>query len=610
MTPLSLSQSLLLVDIGATAYLAMVHLWLGRSRDPVSRWAGAWAAFAAILAAARLAQLSASTPEAAILAARVYAASAPLLIGSLCRLVRAVTGGRPKRFETHIGPALCGAAALLALTTPAFVCEDVIASTTLDGAPYIGAPAGPLVPLLGLQMALALWWMLRALWRAPHLHRLEKRGFTITLGIYAAMGATSVASSLGLIEAAGVAEYGPLVVALGAGRLLAIRQRRLERSLEERAEARTADLRESEARYRSVIENAPIGLISIDAAGRLEDTNAALLEMLDSTREQFAARFDVSDAQNVELGFTAMLATAFATGETRSGEFEFDTWSGRRLATRTTVAPRHDAAGRIVGALAIVEDVTQQRLIERQLQQTQRMEAVGQLAAGIAHEINNPMAYVRANLTTLAEEVGELGKRAAAEPALAETRERIGEMEALVHESLQGVLRTIAIVRDLREFSRTGRVEPEPTDVNALVENAARLATTHRAGAEQIVERLEPLPPVSGAPSQLLQLFLNLFVNALHAAEAESVVTVSTQRRGDRVLVRVHDEAPTLSPEARARLFEPYAPTQARHAEPSLGLYISQQIAHAHGGELRVVSDDVGGNTLEVRLPVAATHPT
>lgn len=228
MTELSASAALLVVAIGACAYLGVLQLWLGFRVPGPSRWVGAWAAFAVMFAGARLVQLDSAEAQTAILAARAYGACTPLLLWSLCRLVDSVSATQLNRRERRFAAAFsCGVSALM-LFTPWFVGSTVQPSIDLSGLRYLGVPAGPAMPLVGLMIGVALVWSFRKLGTATELSRAEKRGFRLTLVLYAAMGVSSLASSLGLIATAGVAEYGPLGVSIAAGHLLAIRQRRLE----------------------------------------------------------------------------------------------------------------------------------------------------------------------------------------------------------------------------------------------------------------------------------------------------------------------------------------------------------------------------------------------
>jgi PAS domain S-box-containing protein len=601
------AEGLLLVSIGACTYLAMLQLWRGFRDEGPSRWAGAWSIFAVAFAAARLVQLTTDATATAISAARFELAVTPLLLWSLCRLVGSVCGHRPRRGELGAALVISVATTAAILLTDWFVLDAPRPARDLFGEPFVAARFGPGLWLSAAQTGVAIFWCFWTLVRSRELSARERWGFGASLAIYAGMGVSSLLSAFGAVPTEGLLEYGPLVVSVGASRMLAVRQRRQERALEQLIAERVSALRESEARYREVIENAPIGFLAVDAGGQLVHANAALLAMLGSTRAQFEEGFDVAnDASARRSGFSEMLERALATGEVLTGDFEFDTWWGRHLSTRASVAPWRDASGTIAGALAIIEDNTQRRAFERQLQRAQRLEAVGQLAAGIAHEINNPMAYVRSNLSVLGEELSALEKsqdeRGAAAPA--EMRASLRDLEARRAEALASVQRTVSIVRDLRDFSRASAGEREVVDVNAQLEQAARLASTRGEGAREVALALGDVPRVAIDASQLRLVLLNLLSHAQQAAGASGRVRAATAAAEGWVLISVHDDGPPIRPEERSQLFEPFAASRGPQG-PSLGLYVSQQIVREHDGRLEVLSSDGHGTTFVVRLPVA-----
>ena len=286
------SHSLLCIAIGASAYLGVLHLWLARGAPPSICWVGVWAAFSFAFAAARLVQMDTSDPDVAVAAARVYAATAPLLLWSVCRLVLSIVERPARRFEVGAANAVSFGCAALALATPWFVGAQTVPSVDSFGQTYLGVSGGPGMPILGLHNVLALAWSSRELYRSTHLEPAQRRWLLGSLSVYAAMGAVTFASSLGWLVSAGVAEAGPLVVVVGSSQLVVMRQRRLERDLQQQVAERTNALGASERRYRDLVQNAPIGILSLDSSGELLQANARLLAMLGSTRDSFACAFN------------------------------------------------------------------------------------------------------------------------------------------------------------------------------------------------------------------------------------------------------------------------------------------------------------------------------
>jgi signal transduction histidine kinase len=241
--------------------------------------------------------------------------------------------------------------------------------------------------------------------------------------------------------------------------------------------------------------------------------------------------------------------------------------------------------------------------LEERLRQVQKLEAIAQLAAGLAHEINNPMAYVRTNLNVLRSDWDELRKELEAQGDGGRAT-RLAECDDLLAESAEGVDRTIAIVRDVRDLAHGANAPSEPVELDEVVDEALRVASA-QAGPGVRFERVRgELPELLGSPGRLRQVVLNLVVNAVHAVGAQGVVRVATELRGRQALVRVEDDGPGIEPDVRARLFEPFFTTKPVGQGTGLGLYVSYEIVRAHGGEIRVDSEPGRGSRFEVRLPL------
>jgi two-component system NtrC family sensor kinase len=230
---------------------------------------------------------------------------------------------------------------------------------------------------------------------------------------------------------------------------------------------------------------------------------------------------------------------------------------------------------------------------------------VGTLAAGIAHEINNPMAYVRSNLTLLRhtwEEITADVAKLEGEGPSSELTRRAADCEELIDQSLDGVERTIAIVRDMREFAHGG-VAREPVDLHVVLEGALRLTAPRVPAGVRIERDFADSARVHGAPGSLGQVFLNLVLNAVQAVGKRGTVRLRTRAADGEVLVDVEDDGPGISAEARERLFEPFFTTKPAGEGTGLGLYVSWQIVRIHGGEIAVDSEPGRGTRFTVRLP-------
>jgi signal transduction histidine kinase len=266
-----------------------------------------------------------------------------------------------------------------------------------------------------------------------------------------------------------------------------------------------------------------------------------------------------------------------------------------------------DKRGRQIGVVLLLRDLREVVGLRNRLLVSARLAAVGQLAAGIAHEINNPLAYIGTNLRTLREQwigLAEAWRSGAGKLALDEV---FDEGVAMLDESLEGVERTAAIVRDVRVFSHAGAGSRERLDPNDLVERALRVAEPHVRHRARIERALGDVPAVEGSRRELEQVLLNLLINAAQAVEGREggVVRVSSRRCDGDVEIAVADNGCGIAPELIERIFDPFFTTKAVGEGTGLGLSISHEIVRRHGGRLRVESALGQGTELRVLLPVA-----
>jgi signal transduction histidine kinase len=267
------------------------------------------------------------------------------------------------------------------------------------------------------------------------------------------------------------------------------------------------------------------------------------------------------------------------------------------------------AAGINMLAEEIGTRVTRDHLYQRQLAQNERLIAVGQLAAGIAHEVNNPAAYVMANLQMVDHALATLIDSARAgqvSPEMVMTHAE--QARALTLENLGGIERIIAIVRELRQFTHGGSDVVEPVDLRRVITDASALVRSEIVFRATLDIRMPDRAVVHGDRTKLTQVFTNLLLNAAQAIPDTSPtpqqIVVEARREGALISVTVSDTGCGITDDVRPRLFEPFFTTKPRERGTGLGLVISADIVRAHGGELRLRDTSPGGSTFEVRLPV------
>jgi two-component system NtrC family sensor kinase len=258
-----------------------------------------------------------------------------------------------------------------------------------------------------------------------------------------------------------------------------------------------------------------------------------------------------------------------------------------------------------------------------QLLQSEKLASIGQLAAGVAHEINNPIGFVNSNLGTLKNYTGQLfrllDEYADAEPELPLVwRERIDaakvtadleflreDVVALIAESIDGAARVRRIVQDLRDFSRPGDAEWKSVDLHACIDSTLNVVWNEIKYKAEVVREYGELPLVECLPFQLNQVFLNLLVNAAQAIPERGTITLRTTGNGDRVSIAVADNGIGMPPEVRDRIFDPFFTTKPIGKGTGLGLSVAYGIIEKHGGRIDIDTAPGEGTTFTVTLPVA-----
>ena len=286
-------------------------------------------------------------------------------------------------------------------------------------------------------------------------------------------------------------------------------------------------------------------------------------------------------------------------GESRHSAFCIER-NGPARYLEATATPLEDAYGRPSRALVFLRDVTQRRLQELQLLQAEKMSSIGVLAAGVAHEINNPLTSVAGYAEALLRRLGEHGELAS-DPRL-ETFPHY--LEVIVREAY----RCKSIIESLLSFSRKSDGSLGPVDLPRLVGEVLELVR-HRARYEEveILERLPPgLPPLRGDAAGLRQVVLNLTLNALQAVQGPGRVELEARSEGASVVLLVRDTGCGIPPEHLEQIWDPFFTTKGVGQGLGLGLSVTYNIVRRHGGHIRVESREGQGTTFTVQLPV---HP-
>lgn len=252
---------------------------------------------------------------------------------------------------------------------------------------------------------------------------------------------------------------------------------------------------------------------------------------------------------------------------------------------------------------------------QSQLLQSEKMASIGQLAAGVAHEINNPVGFVSSNLGTLNEYSRTLvslldrcrnGSATEADFAAAEFDFIKDDLTQLIQESRDGLGRVRKIVADLKDFSHVDRAEWHDADLNAGIESTLNVVWHELKYKVEVVREYGQLPLVPCIAAQINQVIMNLLVNAAQAIDEKGKITLRTGCDADSVWLEVEDTGRGMSPEVQKRIFEPFYTTKPVGKGTGLGLSLSYDIIRKHGGQIDVRSELGKGTCFRVALPL---HP-
>jgi PAS domain S-box-containing protein len=368
-------------------------------------------------------------------------------------------------------------------------------------------------------------------------------------------------------------------------------------------------VRSSERRFEEVIEHATDGMVLMDRDGRLSYVNRSAEKMFGWPRAELIGKpLAVLIPERRRREWEEDLARSLAPGEgpVLGGvqPLEGLRRDGSVFPLECSVSVYREEGDVVV--LAVLRDVTEQRALTANLMQVDRMVAVGTLAAGVAHELNNPLAYVITNLELLASELPEVF--AAVHGAAA--GQRLAELEHALAEAREGAERVRKIVRDLRVFSRAEEDRREPVALARVLESAVNMAWNELRHRARLVKDFGPTPLVEANESRLGQVFLNLLVNAAHAipegnVEANEIRLVArTDERGYAV-VEVRDTGYGIPADVLPRIFDPFFTTKPVGQGTGLGLSICRNIVHGFGGTIDVRSTVDQGTVVCVTLPPA-----
>lgn len=417
-----------------------------------------------------------------------------------------------------------------------------------------------------------------------------------------------------------------------------IRERK-QREIELRdSKARLHEEKEERGRLAVAIEQSPEGIFIAEANGAIQYVNSAFERVFEISREAALYRNAAilqSDEHDEE--FYEDLWSTIRSGRVWSNLLRRRTRDGSLQILEATISPIRDDHGRITNFVAVYRDVTGEVELENRLRQAQKLEAVGSLAAGIAHEINTPIQFIGDNLQFMKTSFDEVLSLLTAAERLAGQSPGEGSSDATAHyhnlvqsvdidflreeipraidQAQDGVQRVSTIVQAMKRFSYPDQGDKmAAANLNDALTNTLTVARNELKYVSDVVTDLQPdLPMVACLPGKLNQVFLNMLINAAHAiAEVvddhggeKGTITVRSRQDGDDVVIEIADTGKGVPPEIRDRIFDPFFTTKDVGRGTGQGLAIARSvIVDEHGGHLDFETEPGKGTRFFIRLPI------
>ncbi|MBO0859015.1 MAG: PAS domain S-box protein [Chloracidobacterium sp.] len=346
----------------------------------------------------------------------------------------------------------------------------------------------------------------------------------------------------------------------------------------------------------NIVESISVGVMVINLRGRITNWNSALEQIYGLKRE------DVNGRRITEVFQSEMLHALrdlMERGEWRVGEpvnvykFRARSADGRDLTLNISLAALQSKTAEIEGSLVAIEDVTERVGLEAQLQQSDKLSSIGLLAAGVAHEVNTPLAGISSYSQMLMQQIPDDDPR-----------------RQLLEKIHRQTSRASSIVNNLLNFSRVTEARYAPVDLNRVIDDTIQLLEAQLRNTEIEVVRsyADELPPAFGDAPKLQQVLMNLMLNARDAMPQGGRLEISTEADDDSVVIAVRDNGLGIAPEHLAKIYDPFFTTKQIGKGTGLGLAVSYGIISDHGGHIDVESNLGVGTRFQITLPLAGAR--
>jgi PAS domain S-box-containing protein len=374
---------------------------------------------------------------------------------------------------------------------------------------------------------------------------------------------------------------------------------------------------------RTMIDLIPAFIYAKDVESRFIAMNAALARNMGTTPEEAMGRTDF-DFHTPELArkFYSDEQALIKTGQSIIDLEEpgFDQVTGQPRTVVTSKVPLRDDNGGVIGLIGVGFDITERKLAEQRLAAGEKLESIGRLAAGVAHEINTPIQFLNDSVYFIRDAMNDLlahnARITAMLPQPPEPDENIEDLKSELPSALDrvadGLARIAEIVRSMKEFSHNDQEEMTPVDLNRAISSTLVIARTEFKYVADVSTDFSPeLPHVTCHGGQINQVVLNLVVNAAHAIEdvvkvkgGKGLITVRTYVEDGHAVISIGDTGNGIPEPIRKRIFDPFFTTKQVGKGTGQGLSIAHNVVKGHGGKLEYQTEIGKGTTFYVRLPL------
>jgi len=429
-----------------------------------------------------------------------------------------------------------------------------------------------------------------------------------------------------------------LIIVENALRLLRLDQHmhackiEMEKAISHRTEKLTA-----------IMDNLNVGVVMLDSDMKILELNRKMQQWFPKISLKTATScFHVfNDPPSEDICVDCPMAATFETGKICEATRTLSTKQGERE-FRIVTSPIRNNAGNVYAGIVLFEDVTEKLLLETDLAQAQKFEAVGQLAAGIAHEINSPIQYIGDNISFLKDSFDEISKVLGTYDHLwqelterGDIPEEMGrqlssavedadivylweEIPKTIDQSLEGVRRVENIVRAMKDFSHPGSDEKTAVDINKILESTITVCKNEwKYVADMETDFAPDLPLIPCFAGEISQVFLNIIVNGAHAigdfteagSKGKGKISIHTSRSENCVQIRISDTGGGIPKDIQDRVFTPFFTTKARGKGTGQGLAIARRVVvDKHQGDLSFETEKGRGTTFVIELPTTSSE--